>query len=652
MQTMVVLGASLEDNALSQASEKTYLLDRIQAATGVRPVLYELADGGTTSGDLRNSIDAKLTTLTNAGVAKNKTTKFLIGSIIGNDVSDNRPYATSKDPILATMVSNLNYILDAIEAWGGDWILMDATFRDYGDTTYANESLGSLPFIERVSDVVNAARGRYLFAGTNKSWAEVYPVSYNNNVAWLQYDNIHHTPAGETGYRNHIADKIAIPLIRGIAPSRTTKNAYVPRPTATIAVLGSPAPENGQLTYRITLSAPVYWDTRLTLQYGGTAVAGTDYTAGPAELVIPAGQTVGNVVIQGLGDDVVDGDKTLIVTINTTGDGYVRTSPFSATGTFTDGTVAPNLPTVSISGAPVVNEGQAMVFTVNASPAPLSDLVVGVAWSGTATRNADYTAPDSITIPAGQTSATLTVGTIDDADVEGAETVIATLQAGSGYTVGTPASATGTINASDQVSSGPMDVGKKVIFNMGASGKPAAAGTNTFTDASAGQPAPYTYVANALNTAGEATGVSFVLTGRLTGSNSYGANSNGVQDRSFAEITSEMLHSSIFGNSNSVPGRFEIRGLPAGTYRYLTGATRLDTSTTTNARITTVNFPNGQGSSFTYDTASAKTAGTENWHGQTTVTVGADGVLTVEYSNALASGNFWYVAAIILERLS
>ena len=59
------------------------------------------------------------------------------------------------------------------------------------------------------------------------------------------------------------------------------------------------------------------------------------------------------------------------------------------------------------------------------------------------------TAPASVTIDANATTATLTVATADDALDEAASAITAALSAGTGYTVGSPASATVTVNDND-----------------------------------------------------------------------------------------------------------------------------------------------------------------------------------------------------------
>ena len=102
-----------------------------------------------------------------------------------------------------------------------------------------------------------------------------------------------------------------------------------------------------------------------------------------------------------------------------------------------------------------------IIFTVNRTGAVGGTIVVGLAWSGSATFGSDYTVTASgtgvtlsadklsLTFAPGATSATVTVTPIDDAIVESAETVTLTLLAGTGYNVGSPASANGLITDND-----------------------------------------------------------------------------------------------------------------------------------------------------------------------------------------------------------
>lgn len=83
------------------------------------------------------------------------------------------------------------------------------------------------------------------------------------------------------------------------------------------------------------------------------------------------------------------------------------------------------------------------------SSAPASSVTVNYSVSGTATNGTDYqTLSGQVTISAGQTSATIQVKPLDDGngdDNQTSESLTATIISGSGYSVGSPASATITI---------------------------------------------------------------------------------------------------------------------------------------------------------------------------------------------------------------
>ncbi len=77
-------------------------------------------------------------------------------------------------------------------------------------------------------------------------------------------------------------------------------------------------------------------------------------------------------------------------------------------------------------------------------------LTVNYTVGGTASPGSDYTTlSGSVTIPNGQQSATITVTPLDDVVIEPIETVTLTLSSGTGYTLGTPSSATVNIISND-----------------------------------------------------------------------------------------------------------------------------------------------------------------------------------------------------------
>ncbi len=90
------------------------------------------------------------------------------------------------------------------------------------------------------------------------------------------------------------------------------------------------------------------------------------------------------------------------------------------------------------------------VFTLNRTGSTAAGLTVNFSVSGMASSPSDYAAVGtSATFGAGSAMATASVTVNDDSLVEGNETVVMTLAAGTGYTVGTPSSATVTIQDDD-----------------------------------------------------------------------------------------------------------------------------------------------------------------------------------------------------------
>ena len=100
-----------------------------------------------------------------------------------------------------------------------------------------------------------------------------------------------------------------------------------------------------------------------------------------------------------------------------------------------------------------------IVFKVTRAGNTTVSTTVTLVWGGTATLMTDYALAVSgatisanrltLTFAAGQATATVTVTPVDDTANEGAETVNLTLAAGTGYTVGTASSASGTIVDND-----------------------------------------------------------------------------------------------------------------------------------------------------------------------------------------------------------
>ncbi|WP_279363913.1 putative Ig domain-containing protein [Xanthomonas sacchari] len=225
-----------------------------------------------------------------------------------------------------------------------------------------------------------------------------------------------------------------------------------PARSASITVSPSSANEDSgtPFVYTVTLSSTNSSATTVNLTRSGTATSGTDYTGAVTSVVVPANATSASFSVTPVADTTVEPDETVIFQV-ANGTGYSIGNPSSATANI----VNDDYPSASIAVSPasVAEDGSAnLVYTVTLSQASPSALSIGFSVGGTATSGTDYAAVNSpLVIAAGQTSGTITVDPTPDTTVEPDETVVISLNAGSGYTVGSPSSATGTILNDDVV---------------------------------------------------------------------------------------------------------------------------------------------------------------------------------------------------------
>ncbi|MCB1636214.1 MAG: hypothetical protein KDI51_16625, partial [Xanthomonadales bacterium] len=217
-------------------------------------------------------------------------------------------------------------------------------------------------------------------------------------------------------------------------------------PSISIAVAPASVSEDGptDLVYTVTRSLNLPAPTLVNITTAGTATSGVDYFGGVTNVVIPANATTATIVIDPISDGIVEPNETVILTV-VPGSGYSIGTPSSATGSILndDAPVA----SISVSPASVPEDGAGnLVYTVTLNQPALSTASVNFTVSGTAIQGSDYAAVTSpLLIPPGSTTGTITINPTVDTSVEPDETVIVSLASGTGYSVGAPASATGTI---------------------------------------------------------------------------------------------------------------------------------------------------------------------------------------------------------------
>ena len=215
-------------------------------------------------------------------------------------------------------------------------------------------------------------------------------------------------------------------------------------PATTVSVVADlPAASEAGAHGRFTISRTGSTAAPLTVTYalGGTATPAADYTAAAGPATIPAGASSVTVDVAPIQDGLVEGDETVTLALAERSGYRVDAARQAATVTIADDDSAAGLPLVTVTADdPAATEaGDPGSFTVTRTGDTTASLTVAYALSGTATNGSDYASlSGTVTIPAGQASAAVTVSPVADSALEPAETVILTLAAGSNYVLGAP----------------------------------------------------------------------------------------------------------------------------------------------------------------------------------------------------------------------
>ncbi|MFM2165844.1 MAG: hypothetical protein RIS79_215 [Verrucomicrobiota bacterium] len=197
-------------------------------------------------------------------------------------------------------------------------------------------------------------------------------------------------------------------------------------------------------TFRITRTGDNSQDLVVNVNSAiGGATITTDYTLSPAYVTgsqgfstftIPADADTLDVTVTPVVDASSEGPETVILQLGP-GNGYLVGSASSATVVIADDDTA--LPKVSLTAtknSTMENLVDPAVFTISRTGSTAADLTMNYAVSGTAGSGADFSAlSGSVTILAGNASATVQITPVDDSISENLETVILTLSTNAAY---------------------------------------------------------------------------------------------------------------------------------------------------------------------------------------------------------------------------
>ncbi len=240
-----------------------------------------------------------------------------------------------------------------------------------------------------------------------------------------------------------------------VGPSATGKNftsALVP--TITVSVTDSIASEGapvgtGTIRLERTGSTALALAVQIFNSNTGTATRTTDYTLTPlptasttteggngtSQYNIPAGAAFLDITVTPVNDTAIEGTEYAALDFANTTGGYLFAGPAVATVPITDEENA-NLPVVKLThldnAASETNSDPATLL-LERTGSTAANLTVNLTRAGTATVTTDYTAPASVIIPSGSSSATVTLTPVDDAADEGTETAIITISTSSTY---------------------------------------------------------------------------------------------------------------------------------------------------------------------------------------------------------------------------
>src|SRR5439155_21015776 len=200
------------------------------------------------------------------------------------------------------------------------------------------------------------------------------------------------------------------------------------RATVVVAASDASASEQGPDPGEFTFTRTGDTSFALTVNYtlGGTAQNGTDYQPLGTSVTIPAGSGSATLAVMPIDDTEAEGDETVVLTL-TADAAYDVGSPNSAAITIADNDQpSSQLPTVSVVATDAHASEQGPdpgKFTFTRTGDTSSAVTVNYTLSGTATKWDDYRRPEgdmpeSVTIPAGATSTTLTIVPFDDDQVE------------------------------------------------------------------------------------------------------------------------------------------------------------------------------------------------------------------------------------------
>ncbi|RON44440.1 LapA family giant adhesin [Pseudomonas frederiksbergensis] len=381
-------------NSVAEGGQITYTATLTNAAGS--PVTVTLSNGaviliaaGATSGNVTVAAPAD-DVYKDAGTVQ-ATIKTATGGSFENLVPSSTPAVTSVTDTIDTSTVKLTATGTAAEG---------------GTVTYT-ATVGQPVTGSPVT--VSLANGQTITIDIGKTTGTVTAVAPNDALTGHAPLTNSITNVSGGNYENLVADK---------TPVSTTVTDTVDTTNLSLSATGSVA-EGGQITYTATLTNAAGTPVTVTLSNGSV-------------ITIDAGKTTGTVTIPAPADDVYKDAGTVQATItNATGGSFENLVPSTAPAV-TNVTDTIDTTQVSITGSTSVTEGQTASYTVSLTHPAQTDVTLKIVYSGTAADGSDFTGVYTVKIPAGASSASFNVATIDDKITEGTENFVVKIDSATG----------------------------------------------------------------------------------------------------------------------------------------------------------------------------------------------------------------------------
>ena len=190
-----------------------------------------------------------------------------------------------------------------------------------------------------------------------------------------------------------------------------------------------------------------------TNELGNRRTNDADCPGNPAfSSVISTTETSFSFRLQLIGDNTIENDETIVATLDAVSGNTITLDISSTAGSVTFTIENDDFPTANFAAASSTadEDDGTVTVTVNLSENATRNTDLAYSVSGTAASAMDFTAlSGTVQITSGSNTANISIPIIDDEADEPNETIILTLDAGTGYEVGTPNVHTLTINDDD-----------------------------------------------------------------------------------------------------------------------------------------------------------------------------------------------------------